>query len=239
MHRIADDTVSLLTKIVLLHGVAGAAAGRKAARDLTEAGMEDLMKLQITCVSKKAWGRWIMRRSSLIAALACASAFAEDPVQRTPEYQIKAAFLYNFAKFVEWPAEALDRREAMVICVFGRDPFQGALDRVVAGKTVNGRPIEIRRTSDFAAARSCHVLFIAAAGSGHAGQITTAVRNFGVLTVTEVDRSSEPDSMINFVMEENRVRFQISSKAATAAGLRISAKLLQLAVPASGRRQKR
>jgi hypothetical protein len=180
-----------------------------------------------------------MRRSGLIAALACASAFGEDPVQGTSEYQIKAAFLCNFAKFVEWPAEALDGREAMVICVFGRDPFRGALDQAVAGKTVNGRPLEIRRTSDLAAARSCHVLFMAASESSYAGQVTTAVRNFGVLTVTEVDRSSAPDSMINFVMEENRVRFQISVKAATAAGLRISVRLLQLALPASGRREKR
>jgi len=174
-----------------------------------------------------------MRR--LLLASICMLAQAESSAQSLSEYQVKAAFLYNFVKFVEWPAAAIDQRESITLCVLGRDPFGDALVRAVEGKTVNGHQIATRKINEVAAARSCHVLFLSASESGRAAEIIRAVQARNVLTVGEFDRFIESGGMINFVMDGQRVRFQINAKAALDAGLKISSKLLQLAAPAEYR----
>jgi hypothetical protein len=165
-----------------------------------------------------------------VAILVCARAHAENPAQGPSEYQVKAAFLYNFVKFVDWPATPAAQDGPIEICVLGKDPFAGALERVVEGKTVNGRPLVIRRIGDITAARPCQVLFVSASEAGRVSEITKAVRGWNVLTVSEIDRFSERGGIITFLMEGQRVRFQINPKRAASAGLTISSKLLQLAV---------
>ena len=175
--------------------------------------------------------RWSVTSSVLaVAMLVCTRAQPENPPKGPSEYQVKAAFLYNFVKFVEWPATAATQEGPIEICVLGKDPFGGALDRVVEGKTVNDRALVIRHIGDIAAARACQVLFVSTSEAGRVSEITQAVRGWNVLTVSEIDRFSERGGIINFLMEGQRVRFRINPKMAASAGLKISSKLLQLAV---------
>lgn len=171
------------------------------------------------------------------ALLVLSHALAEEPQQAPSEYQVKAAFLYNFAKFVEWPALA-NPAFPITMCVLGKDPFGKALESVMEGKTVNGRPIVIRRTNDLAVARSCQVLFLSASEAGRAGEIVKGLRDASVLTVSDLDRFTEAGGVIALVMEGQRVRFRINSKAAAFANLKISSKLLQLALPAPEDKEK-
>src|SRR5579863_7601695 len=99
----------------------------------------------------------------------------ETAAQGPTEYQVKAAFLYNFAKFVEWPAEAHDPKGPLAICVLGRDPFDGELERVTEGKTIDNRKIVIRRTRDMAIARSCQVLFVSLSEARRVDEIFEAL----------------------------------------------------------------
>jgi hypothetical protein len=174
---------------------------------------------------------WSVTSSVLaVAMLVCTRAHPESPSKGLSEYQVKAAFLYNFVKFVEWPATPAAREGPIEICVLGKDPFRGALERVVEAKTVKDRTLVIRHIGDIAAARSCQVLFVSASEAGSVSEIIRAVRGWNVLTVSEIDRFSERGGIINFLMEGQRVRFRINTKMAASAGLTISSKLLELAV---------
>lgn len=150
--------------------------------------------------------------------------------QSAGEYQVKAAFLFNFAKFVEWPSSSFsDASAPLQICVFGQDPFGEALRNITNEKTVNGRKFEIRQVSDLRDARSCHILFVASSGKIPAKQIVEALRGASVLTVGDTKGFAEQGGMINFVLENDRVQFEVSRKAAEEAGLKISSKLLSVA----------
>ncbi len=177
--------------------------------------------------------RSLAYRVILAALLFRASLFADTPVQGPSEYQVKAAFLYNFVKFVEWPAAISEQQGPVVMCVIGKDPFGDSLVRAVEGKKVNGRPLEVRQIAGPGAAISCHVLFVSSSESGRINEISSAVRVWSVLTVGEGERFTERGGMIAFVMEGQRVRFQINLKVATEAGLKVSSKLLLLAAPAN------
>jgi hypothetical protein len=175
--------------------------------------------------------RRIVRTSLLaVATLVCIYAQAENAPQAPSEYQVKAAFLYNFVKFVEWPATPALQEGPIELCVMGKDPFAGALQRVVDGKTVNERPLVVRHIRDIAAARSCHALFVSASEVARISEITRAVHAWSVLTVSDIDRFSERGGIICFFMEGQKVRFRINVKMATSARLKISSKLLRLAV---------
>ena len=175
--------------------------------------------------------RRTLRASLLaIAILVCPRAHAENAAQAPSEYQVKAAFLYNFVKFIDWPATPAAQDGPIELCVLGKDPFGGAIERVIEGKTVNGRPLVIRHIGDAVTARSCHVLFVSASETARAGEIVKAVHSWSILTVSDIDRFAERGGIITFLMEGQRVRFRINPKMAAAAGLQISSKLLQLAV---------
>jgi hypothetical protein len=175
-----------------------------------------------------------------VAMLVCARAHAhaESAPQGLSEYQVKAAFLYNFVKFIDWPDGPAWQEGPIAICVLGKDPFGNALERVVEGKTVNGRPLAIRRIGDIAAARSCHVLFVSASEAGRVGEIVKAAQTRSVLTVSETDRFCERGGIIAFLMDGQRVRFRINPKAAASAGLSISSKLLQLSASRPDEKEK-
>ncbi len=149
---------------------------------------------------------------------------------RVREYQIKAAFMYNFAKFVEWPEGTFaDDDSAVNLCVFGDDPFGVVLDKTVEGKTAQGRGLAIRRLSREKGMKSCQVVFIASDNRRRLPVILNNLRESAVLTVGETDGFARAGGMINFVIEEDRVRFDINTGAAKRAGLKISSKLLKLA----------
>ena len=173
-----------------------------------------------------------MRRTGviLIVALVLAAAW-ESWAQRPTEYEVKAAFLFNFAKFTEWPDSAFaDTHAPLLIGVVGSDPFGPILDRTVAGKTVGGRRFVVRRfakPSD--GLHDCHVLFIGSSAAESISSSLAALQEAPVLTVGESDRFCENGGIINLVLRQNRVRFQISPKAADRAGLGLSSRLLRLA----------
>ena len=166
------------------------------------------------------------------AALLCvvmlpADGSAQDSA--VSEYQVKAAYLYNFAKFVEWPAESFSSASApFEICIFGRDPFGEILQNLIRGKQVNGRSFRIRSG---VAASSCHILFVSTSVTRQFETILQGLQGRSVLIVGESEGFVERGGMINFVLEGGRVLFEVNQKAAQRAGLKISAKLLSVAKP--------
>lgn len=146
------------------------------------------------------------------------------------EYQIKAAFLFNFAKFVEWPSGSFAPAPAPLrICVLGRDPFGAELRHIVDEKTVNGRRFEIDYVVEVRASRTCHILFIASSEKIRAPQILEMLRGASALTVGDSEGLVQQGVMINFVLDDNRVQFEVNRKAIEVAGLKISSKLLSVA----------
>jgi hypothetical protein len=146
------------------------------------------------------------------------------------EYQIKAAFLFNFAKFVEWPAAAFNEATSpMVIGILGENPFRDELQRMIRGKFINNRPLVIKEFRSPAEATNCHILFISTSEKQQLPEILKSLHGTSVLTVSETGRFTETGGMINFVVEGNKVRFQINEAPARSAGLKISSKLLSLA----------
>jgi hypothetical protein len=146
------------------------------------------------------------------------------------EYQVKAAFLYNFAKFVDWPPSSFPNASTPLrICVLGQDPFGQELRDIAHGKTVNGRRLEVSNVTDLQQARSCHILFIASSEKRQIKRLLESLRGADVLTVGDTKGFAEQGGMINFVVEDNRVQFEVSRKAAEQAGLKISSKLLSVA----------
>ena len=150
-------------------------------------------------------------------------------------YQIKAAFLFNFAKFVEWPPESFAAPTSpIVIGVLGQNPFHGDLERTAPGKTVDERPLVIKEFRSPAEATNCHILFISTSEKERLPQILKTLAGTRVLTVGEMNGFTESGGMINFVLEGTKTRFQINNSVASSAGLKISSKLLHLALGPKG-----
>lgn len=146
------------------------------------------------------------------------------------EYEIKAAFLYNFARFVEWPQQSFTSAAApFQICVLGQDPFGQSLRQIARDKQVNGHPFEIKNVTDTGEARACQILFISLSEKKRLREILLGLRGASVLTVGESKDFAEQGGMINFVLESERVHFEVNLRAAEQAGLKISSKLLSLA----------
>jgi len=151
------------------------------------------------------------------------------------EYQVKAACIYNFTKFVEWPPEAFpDLSSPFVIGVIGDDPFNGELQRAVQNKDVCGRRFLVRHLRNADEAGSCQILFVSRSERKSMGDILAAVSTLPVLTVSETERFVQSGGIISFLIEQNKVRFEINAAAAKKAGLKVSSKLLNL-----GRRYER
>jgi hypothetical protein len=165
-----------------------------------------------------------------LAGLGAAAGYAASG---SSEYQLKAVFLLNFASFVEWPAAVFTSAdEPLVFGVFGKDPFGGALDEAAKGKTINGRRLLIRITSDPALLRSCHVVFFPASHMRGYARMSSTLSGLNVLTVGEVGDFTERGGIVNFVIRDGHLRFEVNSLAAERHHLKLSSKLLQLAVVA-------
>jgi uncharacterized protein DUF4154 len=184
----------------------------------------------------------LLTARSILAALLIvgalpAGAQSDAPVAEAPtEYEVKAAFLYNFARFVEWPPETL-RAEPFVIAVLGRDPFGTVLDETVSGKTVAGRPIQVRRASRVEEVRDAQIVFVSASEAPNTPAILKALERPGLLTVGEVEGFAERGGAINFTVQSRRVRFEINPVRAQQAQLKVSSQLLKLATLVASPRQ--
>jgi YfiR/HmsC-like len=146
------------------------------------------------------------------------------------EYALKAAFLFNFTKFVDWPADAFaEEKGPFNLCVLGEDPFAGGLDAVVANETWNGRPIVVRKGVKGAEIRGCQMLFIPRAEHERQAEVLAGLRGASVLSVGEDDQFLAQGGLINFFLEAKRVRFAVDLKSVGESRLTISSKLLRLA----------
>ena len=164
----------------------------------------------------------------LIVALAWGSGSAADsPSSR--EYIVKAAFLYNFAKFVEWPPAAfVSDTSPLTLCILGDDPFGQAID-AIEGKAAGRRRLTVRRTHTLAQIDNCHILFVARSERASVDTILTKAGQKGLLTVSDLEGFADSGGMIGLIREGNKIRFEINLEAARQAGLMISSKLLNLA----------
>jgi len=148
------------------------------------------------------------------------------------EYQVKAAFMFNFAKFVEWPPEAFaDTNSPIVLGILGKNVFGNDLEKTIRDRKVNSHAFQFTNFTSTADATNCHILFVSPSEKDNYAKIVNSLHNASVLTVSEADGFIKAGGMINFKLEGNNVRFEISDEAAKKAGLKVSSKLLSLAVP--------
>ena len=169
----------------------------------------------------------------LLASVMAFGALPGLPTQNPPpgEYDVKAAFLYNFAKFVEWPDSAFSNSESpLIIGVLGEDPFGEVLDRIVAGKLVQGRPLRIRRWKRIEDSSDCHILFVGESERHSLPDIRRRLQSVPVLTVGDWNGFTAGGGMVQFHLRQNRVLFEINDRDAKEAGLKISSRLLVLAL---------
>jgi len=175
----------------------------------------------------------------LCLVLACSVLIPAAPVAEPSmdEYQVKAAFLFNFTKFVDWPSEAFsDANSPFVITVFGNDPISSSLEDI-KGKVVNNRKLTVRRVKETQDIGKSNVLFVSPSARKELGRILEALQGQNVLTVGEDGAFTQCGGIINFVKEDNRVRFEVNVTAAERAGLKISSRLLALARVVKGSAQ--
>jgi hypothetical protein len=161
---------------------------------------------------------------------ASAAAGQERAIDPPNEYQVKGAFLFNFAKFISWPAEAFAGPSSpVVIGVLGQDPFGAWLDEIVQGERVNGRDITIRRLGIRESARDCHILFISESERRRLAEILEELDGASVLTVADMSEFTSAGGVIRLTKEDFRIGLEVNLAAADRAKLRISSRLLSLA----------
>ncbi len=164
----------------------------------------------------------------VVIALALLTSNAEaHPV--AGEYEVKAAYLLNFARFVEWRVDVLPVGAPLQIAIVGKHSFGTALEEVLRGKSANGHPIVLRQLQWQDDLTDCHIVFISASEESHLPEILVRLGRHHVLTVSDIDRFSLRGGMVEFRMVGNRVRFDINRAPASAAHLTISSKLLRVA----------
>jgi hypothetical protein len=158
---------------------------------------------------------------------------AEGAISR--EYEIKAAFLFNFTRFIEWPMESFaDPASPIVIGVIGNDPFGAALANIVQGRRVNGRAIVARSISSDEDARATHLLFVGLTREEDVARLMQTLAGFPVMTVGETAEFAAEGGAITFVRQGDKVRFEINTASAARAHVRISAQLEKLATAVRG-----
>jgi hypothetical protein len=170
--------------------------------------------------------------ASLLAVVVPLSGTPPIRAQANPpsEYQVKAAFLFNFAKFVDWPPGSFASPQApFLICILGKDPFGRAIDDALQGKSIGEHPVSVLRVKDIAEGRRCQILFAGVLESRNMAGILDGLRGTNILLVGEADGFATSGGTIQFTLEENHVRFLINVDAADRAGLKFSSKLLALA----------
>ena len=166
---------------------------------------------------------------ALTAAVLCLSGPRPGRAQSPAEYEIKAAFMYNFAKFVQWPESAFAQPQSpLVLCVIGKDVFGPALD-TIDHKLAQGRELQVRRQVRLEDARSCHILFISESERPRLATIFKAVAAGSVLTIGDTDRFAESGGIIGLYDLDEKVQFSINLEQAHSASLQINSQLLKLA----------
>jgi len=186
-------------------------------------------------------GRWgvfsgegrCARKRIIAAILVAIVMFSPSPMARAQanppsEYGLKAAFLFNFAKFVEWPQG--NSQSFFSVCILGKDPFGPLLDHALSNKRIADRPVVIERLKDKSEARGCQMVFVSSQESTPLAEILENLRGANVLLVGETNGFASSGGTIEFTLDEdNQVRFTINTDAVSRAGLTFSSNLLALA----------
>lgn len=179
---------------------------------------------------------WLM---ALVLWGTCSSGYAQASAQTSPqaiEAQVKAAFLYKFGAYVAWPAQSFERTDSpFVIGVVGADTFADVLEQTTTGRNVNGRLIEVHRLKRGAPLTGVQIAFVMGSDTAALNETLSSTKGQSVLIVTESEHGLSAGSMINFVLEQDKVRFDIAPSSAEQNNLKISARLLGVARKVVGR----
>jgi len=196
---------------------------------------------------KPALGRlrgWVWRRWRCLAGLALGGALlagvlrpgAGAEATGFSEFEIKAAWLFNFARFVEWPTNSFTNHSSpLIVGVVGKDPFGKELDKAFVGRTVRSRPFLLRRNVSEADLATCHLVYVCSSERRKLRELLEKARGAAVLTVGEGEEFLDQGGIISFVIKDNAVRFGINVRPAQQAGLKLDANLLKVAVSVRGR----
>ncbi len=181
--------------------------------------------LALVAVGGMMWAGRLVSQSSRAAA---------QPGDESLEYRVKAAYLLNFTRYVEWPVRT-EADTVLSICVLGTDPFGKTLDATIAGRTAHGRPLRARRLQAAGEADGCEVVFVSAETWRQSPASLKALSRSGSLTVGESEQFARGGGVIGFVIVDETVRFVVNDEARDRAGLRISSRMLSLAAAIYGR----
>ena len=172
----------------------------------------------------------ILRFATFFTLLLTLTLPAAGQAPALTENEIKAGFLFNFTKFVEWPTDAFsDANSPIILGIVGEDPFGDLLVQAVAGKSVNGRAVLLKHFKEEQPLRACNILFVSGSEEKHLARILEKLKGSSILTVGETDGFAQAGGIINFTIEGNRVRLEINLDAATRTRLKISAKVIAVA----------
>ena len=174
--------------------------------------------------------RRCLTAAQLVAAVWLLAFFSPDPARaQASEYAVKAAYLFNFINFTEWPAAAFDGPSTpLTVCIVGKDPFGNLLEEVLGGESVQGHPVTVERLPVSGASSRCHVVFIPVSVDAPAA-VLRGIGAAPVLTIGESDAFWRAGGMLRFAIDGDKVRFDANARAAQRVGLRLSARLMQVA----------
>ena len=181
----------------------------------------------------------LLRRGPSWAALllVLAAVAVQGAQKEATEPELKAAYLFNFTKFVDWPPSAFPSDDSPFrLCVFGQDPFGRILDVLVQGETFKSHRLIVVRPDRLQDLKACHVLFISRSERGRVEEILASLRGASVLTVGETDGFLDQGGLINFVRQNEKIRFEIREQPENPESPKISSKLMRLAVNSAGAR---
>jgi len=191
--------------------------------------------ITFTHITKRgaAWSAYVLLGFAVVLTLGPPLTRAETA--ELPEYQIKAAFLYNFAKFITWPTNSFPQSDSpMILAVLGEDPFGPALQQTLTGKSVDGHPIQIVYARRGEIVTNCHILFVSRSEKDRLVPVLKSVARRSVLTVSDFEPFAQSGGMINLFLQGKAIRFQINPNATERAGFKVSSKLGGLGVIVRG-----
>jgi hypothetical protein len=168
--------------------------------------------------------------AAVVTGLLTGAAYLPAQNSKPTDYDVKAAYLYNFGHFVDWPANAATaKNDSFVVCVLGQDPFGPVLDATLAGESIAGKRVTAKRISTPQESANCQILFLSSAEDPQLHKIIEALNEQPVLTVSDMPQFSQRGGMIQFVLEGKKIRFEVNLTAVQHAGLTLSSELLKVA----------
>ena len=194
------------------------------------------MNARNDCRFSDALGWWGMLAACLFTlCMESAAAVAQSTERDVVERQVKAAYLYKFGSYVEWPERAFPQSDNTIkIGIIGAGPLADELTQMVAGRSINGRQMSVRKMKPGDSHAGLHILFIGSASNDRLAEILAAVKGSPVLTITEAEDGLSLGAMINFVIVDGKLRFEVAPRTAQQGNLNISARLLSAALKVAG-----